>query len=178
MKTFYIVIIAIILIGAGWYFYSGTEVPQEMPNEAAPATNTQNTPAEEGGDADTTADEEMNDMETEGGTDAGMEFPTVDGGLDIEIDSNAKVFNIGGENFEFDVAEIRVEEGDTVVINFTSTGGLHDWTIDEFDANTARVQTGETSSVTFVAERAGSFEYYCSVGQHRANGMVGTLIVE
>jgi len=32
--------------------------------------------------------------------------------------------------------------------------------------------------VTFVADKAGEYEFYCSVGQHRANGMVGKLIVK
>ncbi len=130
------------------------------------------------------ADDEMHDMDMTSGTDAGMEFPTIeedaelDAGVDLSVDPEAKVFNIGGRNFEFDVTEIRVQEGDTVTINFTSNDGFHDWVVDEFDAATAHVQTGETSSVTFVADQKGTFEYYCSVGQHRANGMVGTLIVE
>ena len=34
------------------------------------------------------------------------------------------------------------------------------------------------TSVTFIADQEGSFEYYCSVGNHREEGMVGTLIVE
>jgi plastocyanin len=64
-----------------------------------------------------------------------------------------------------------------VRIEFTSTSGFHDWVIDEFDAATDRVRDGETSSVTFVADQAGIFEYYCSVGSHRANGMHGRFIV-
>ena len=32
--------------------------------------------------------------------------------------------------------------------------------------------------VEFTVDKTGTFEYYCSVGQHRANGMVGNLIVE
>lgn len=34
------------------------------------------------------------------------------------------------------------------------------------------------TSVTFVADTLGTFEYYCSVGNHRAQGMVGNLVVE
>jgi plastocyanin len=29
-----------------------------------------------------------------------------------------------------------------------------------------------------VADKKGTFEYYCSVGQHRALGMKGKLVVE
>lgn len=88
------------------------------------------------------------------------------------------VFEISGKNFEYDITEIRVSEGDTVTINFTSESGFHDWVVDEFKANTERVRDGGATSVTFVADKKGTFEYYCSVGEHRAQGMVGTLIVE
>jgi len=92
-------------------------------------------------------------------------------------------FTLTGENFKFlmngeEAPELRVNVGDKVKIEFTSTDGFHDWVVDEFDAATSRVQTGETTSVTFVADQAGTFEYYCSVGSHRANGMFGNLIVE
>lgn len=104
-------------------------------------------------------------------------------GTSMSIDENAVVFNLAGENYKFlmdgvENPELRVKEGDTVVINFISTSGFHDWVVDEFDAATAKVQTGDTTSVTFVAEKKGEFEYYCSVGNHRQQGMVGKLIVE
>lgn len=96
----------------------------------------------------------------------------------LPIDPNAKVFEVRGVNHQFDLTEIRVKKGDTVVINFESTEGFHDWKIDEFDAETEKVQPGTPTSVTFVADQEGSFEYYCSVGTHREYGMVGKLIVE
>ncbi|PIS05357.1 MAG: hypothetical protein COT81_01550 [Candidatus Buchananbacteria bacterium CG10_big_fil_rev_8_21_14_0_10_42_9] len=93
-------------------------------------------------------------------------------------DTQAKVFEVSGKNFEFSAKEIKVQKGDTVTINFQSESGFHDWVVDEFNARTEQVNTGGKSSVTFVANEAGTFEYYCSVGQHRQFGMVGTLIVE
>jgi len=73
---------------------------------------------------------------------------------------------------------MRVKEGDEVSITFRSVDGFHDWVVDEFDAATEKVETDGETTVTFIADKTGTFEYYCSVGQHRANGMVGTLIVE
>jgi plastocyanin len=32
--------------------------------------------------------------------------------------------------------------------------------------------------IEFVANKKGKFEYYCSVGEHRAMGMKGNLVVE
>jgi cytochrome c oxidase subunit 2 len=89
-----------------------------------------------------------------------------------------KVFDLVGSDFEYDVKEIRVKRGETVTINLTVAEGMHDWRVDEFGAMTEVIEVGEVGSVTFVADIVGTFEYYCSVGQHRANGMVGNLIVE
>lgn len=89
-----------------------------------------------------------------------------------------KEIAITGKNFEFSKKEIRVRKGDFVRINFSSTDGLHDWTVDEFNAKTTQVNTGKSSSVDFVADKTGSFEFYCSVGTHRKMGVVGKLIVE
>lgn len=105
----------------------------------------------------------MEDDETMVGGDAMVDTVTVE---------------VGGQNFSFDPSEIRVKQGQKVKIVFTSVSGFHDWVIDEFDARTPQIQTGETATVEFVADKAGTFEYYCSVGKHRENGMVGNLIIE
>jgi plastocyanin len=96
----------------------------------------------------------------------------------VTIDPHAKVFTVKGVNYGYDVKEIKVKKGDTVTINFISSDGFHDWVVDEFKAATKKVQPGTPTSVTFVADKQGTFEYYCSVGQHRVHGMVGKLIVE
>ncbi len=91
---------------------------------------------------------------------------------------DAQTFDITGRNFSFSQTEIRVKQGDKVKINFSSVGGLHNWVVDEFNVQTQQVNTGESSSVEFTADKAGTFEYYCSIGSHRQMGMVGKLIVE
>lgn len=97
---------------------------------------------------------------------------------DVREQAEAKVFNLTGKDYSFSTTEIRVQEGDTVTINFESTQGFHDWVINEFEVGTERVVEGDSSSVTFVVDKKGEFEFYCSVGDHRAKGMVGKLIVE
>jgi plastocyanin len=111
-------------------------------------------------------------MEKEEGT-------VIEGGFEVDAPvAQTREFNVTGKNFEFSLGEIKVKKGDTVRINFSSTDGFHDWTIDEFAASTEQVNTGGASTVVFTADRAGTFEYYCSVGSHRQLGMVGNLIVE
>lgn len=113
----------------------------------------------------------------EGSTGAGTVNDTPDTAM--ELDETQKTFEIEGANFKFSVPEIKVKKGDTVKIVLTTTDNMqHDWRVDELDVSTEIVGNGETTEVTFVADKAGEFEYYCSVGQHRANGMLGKFIVE
>ncbi len=70
-----------------------------------------------------------------------------------------------------------VKKGDTVKITFVNSSGLHDLKIDEFNVATKQLAAGKEETVTFVASKTGTFEYYCSVGNHRAMGMKGTLTV-
>jgi len=89
-----------------------------------------------------------------------------------------KTFNVTAKNFSFSPSQITVNKGDTVKIVLTSQGGTHDWVVDQFNAKTSLVSDGQTATVQFVANKAGTYEYYCSVGNHRQMGMVGTLTVK
>ena len=104
--------------------------------------------------------------------------------LNKDIREGVKTFVVTGENFKFVVngasnLDIKVNKGDRVRIEFTSTKGFHDWVVDEFDVATKQVRDSDGMTyVEFIADKIGTFEYYCSVGQHRANGMKGNLIVK
>jgi len=124
-------------------------------------------------DSEKKADETTLTEETGRDSKGAMDENTAVGGQ-----GEQKTINISGANFRFSMDEIRVKEGDTVKIIFKSDGGFHDWVVDEFDARTARVNTGEMAETEFIAGKKGAFEFYCSVGQHRQMGMVGRLIVE
>jgi plastocyanin len=112
-----------------------------------------------------------------GRDDAVREKDTTSPGDSVK-EKNVKTFEVSGKNFEFSVEEIRVKKGDTVRLTFTSESGFHDFVIDEFDARTRQSQAPASETIEFVADKVGEFDYYCSVGRHRAMGMVGTLIVE
>ena len=88
-----------------------------------------------------------------------------------------KEFFVTGNNYSFVPSQIVVKKGDVVKINFKDGGGFHDLKIDEFGVATKKLKNDESDTITFVANKAGSFEYYCSVGNHRAMGMKGVLIV-
>ncbi len=103
-----------------------------------------------------------------------------DGGTATVGDEEADVkeFEITNKGLSFSPNEIRVKQGDKLRITFTNSGGTHDWVVDEFDARTKIVQTGESDTIAFVVDKKGTFEFYCSLMDHRAKGMVGKLIVE
>ncbi len=115
------------------------------------------------------------------GTDAGMEDGTVAStSTDTSItdaNSTSKTFTVTGSNFAFAPSTLSVNKGDKVTIIFKNSGGLHDWKIDEFNASTKQINGGQSDTITFTADKSGSFEFYCSVGTHRQMGMKGTLTV-
>lgn len=90
----------------------------------------------------------------------------------------AREIIVTGSPFKFDPATIKVKNGETIKIVFKNAKGMHDFTINELNVKTPVIQAGQDSTVEFTASKTGSFEYYCSVGNHRDQGMKGTLIVE
>jgi nitrosocyanin len=89
-----------------------------------------------------------------------------------------KEFTVSGSNFAFTPNAMTVKKGDKVRITFKNSNGSHDLKIDEFNVNTGILASGVQKTVEFTADKTGSFQYYCSVGSHRAMGMWGTLTVQ
>jgi plastocyanin len=100
------------------------------------------------------------------------------GGQSGATNGAVKEFTVTGSSFAFSPKTITVNKGDTVKINFVNSVGFHDWVLDAFNVRTPQINAGQSASVTFVADKTGTFEYYCSVGTHRQMGMVGTLTVK
>ena len=77
---------------------------------------------------------------------------------------------------QFSQKEISVNKGDFVRIKIKNTKGMHDFKIDEFGVYT-ETPLNKERTVEFVADKAGSFEYYCTKPGHKQNGQWGTLKV-
>ena len=93
------------------------------------------------------------------------------------VSTTTRSFVITAQNYSFSPSTITVKKGDTVSITLKNAGGTHDLTIDEFNKATPRTNAGQQATITFIADKEGSFEYYCSIGPHRALGMKGILTV-
>ncbi len=165
-----VAVIALLLLGGVVFFMSQNSAKN---NENAQVTQ-QISPAQT---------DSMSEEENETAEEKKVEGDTVTGAMEKPSGTaekgTIKEFAVTGKNFSFNPSEIKVKKGDTVRITFTSVGGFHDWVVDEFEnAETKQLQSGQSDTIEFVADKAGTFEYYCSVGNHRQMGMVGNLIVE
>lgn len=76
----------------------------------------------------------------------------------------------------FSLKEMTVKKGDKVRVKVTNTKGTHDFAIDAYGIK-KMTPLNEEVVVEFTADKAGEFEYYCSVPGHRQGGQVGKLIV-
>lgn len=89
-----------------------------------------------------------------------------------------KEFTVEGNEFSFLPASLTVKEGEKIKLVFKNTGmAPHNFMINGL-SSTNTISGGQEDTVTFIASKKGTFEYYCSVGEHKEKGMVGKLIVE
>lgn len=146
------VVVVLVVLGAGWYF---------LKNQSAPVVQEQEI-------EETLLPSGMED-ESENKITESTDSSTMEG---------VKEFTVTGSPFKFDIPIIKVKKGDTVKITFKNAQGFHDFVIDEFNVAAKQANGPSEEVVTFVAGKTGEFAYYCSVGQHRANGMEGKLVVE
>jgi nitrosocyanin len=86
--------------------------------------------------------------------------------------------NLEAGAFYYSQKEIKVKQGEKVKIVMSAKDMMHDFVIDDLSVKSEIAKAGETVTVEFTADKVGTFEYYCSVGQHKQNGQVGNLIVE
>lgn len=120
-------------------------------------------------------DAEMNQLN------AGTETDSAAGiSLTGELDpaTGVRTVEVEAGSFYYKPNLIRVQKGEKVKIVMNSVDMMHDFNIDELNVKVPVTKSGATATAEFTASEAGTFEFYCSVGQHRANGQVGTLIVE
>lgn len=59
--------------------------------------------------------------------------------------------------------ELRVEKGDRVILRMISTDVYHGFALPAFGINEVLIKPGEVSEVEFVADKAGSFLFYCTI---------------
>lgn len=94
------------------------------------------------------------------------------------VNEEIKTVEIEAGSFYYKPNLITVKKDEKVKIVMKSVSMMHDFNIDELGVKMPIIKNGDTGTVEFTADKVGTFEYYCSVGQHRQLGQVGKLIVE
>jgi len=100
------------------------------------------------------------------------------GGQQTDGSGATKEFTVSGHSFGFDPSTIEVKKGDVVKITFISDDISHNLYIEGYNIGTNIISKGESSTVQFTANMAGTYAFYCTVFGHKDAGMVGTLIVD
>ncbi len=73
-----------------------------------------------------------------------------------------RTFRIEAGQFAYSPAEITVNRGDTVTLELVSTDVVHGFYLDDYGIS-ASADPGQTASLTFVADKPGSFRFRCNV---------------
>jgi heme/copper-type cytochrome/quinol oxidase subunit 2 len=96
----------------------------------------------------------------------------------ISSEPVTKTFNLTLKRFSFSPDNIVVNVGDQVVVNATAEDTTHGFSIAELGVNLV-IPQGETKTTTFIASKAGTYTFRCSVycGAGHTD-MTGTLIVK
>jgi plastocyanin len=74
----------------------------------------------------------------------------------------ARNFRIEASSFAFTPAEITVNPGDHVTIELTALDVVHGLYLDGYDLK-VEADPGQTETLTFTADRSGTFRFRCSV---------------
>lgn len=91
--------------------------------------------------------------------------------------TDVKEFTVVASNFKLAPNQISVKQGDKVKITLKNTAGSHNLFVDKYNIQTKVIGAGEEDSIEFTAEKNGTFDFWCTVGNHKAMGMVGKLVV-
>lgn len=93
-------------------------------------------------------------------------------------DVQAQTIMMDGSEFKYEPAIISAKVGQPVAVIYKNVGQYpHDFVIDELSVKSQVIKAGETGTFTFTPSSAGTFAFYCSLPNHRENGMHGVITV-
>jgi plastocyanin len=93
--------------------------------------------------------------------------------------SGVKEIVIEGDEYAFSPKTITLFKGEKVRLTFKNTGNLpHNFMVQGLGIATRTISGGQTDTVEFTPEEAGTYPFYCSVGGHKDLGMEGSIVVE
>ncbi|OGY09132.1 MAG: hypothetical protein A2700_01160 [Candidatus Blackburnbacteria bacterium RIFCSPHIGHO2_01_FULL_44_64] len=86
---------------------------------------------------------------------------------------------VSGDEFSFSPSTINLKKGKTVRLTFKNVGKMaHNLAVPDLGISTAVIAGGKEVTVEVTPKLIGTFESYCSVGNHKTQGMVGKVVVQ
>ena len=73
-----------------------------------------------------------------------------------------RMFQIDARQFAYSPSELKVNPGDTVTVQLRSTDVVHGLYVDGYGVS-VQADPGQTATLTFVADKPGSFRFRCNV---------------
>ena len=81
---------------------------------------------------------------------------------DVQLIGEVKEFVMTAKQWEFVPETIKVNQGDKIKLKITSTDVAHGFSLNEFGINEI-LEPGKTVEVEFIADKRGTFNFFCSV---------------
>jgi heme/copper-type cytochrome/quinol oxidase subunit 2 len=78
------------------------------------------------------------------------------------ITPQERTFRIDARQFAYSPSELDVNPGDTVTLQLVSNDVVHGLYVDGYDIS-LEADPGETATLTFIADKRGSFRFRCNV---------------
>lgn len=81
---------------------------------------------------------------------------------DRSIAPQERIFQVDARQYAYSPAELKVNAGDMVTINLVSNDVVHGLYVDGYGIS-VEADPGQTATLTFVANKPGSFRYRCNI---------------
>ncbi|HLC89097.1 MAG TPA: cupredoxin domain-containing protein [Candidatus Nanoarchaeia archaeon] len=94
-------------------------------------------------------------------------------------EEQGRIIALDAYNWGFTPTEIKVKQGEVITLKIKSTSGVHGVGSRELGLSSGIIAEGEEKSVTFTADKKGTFGFYCNVYCGDGHGeMKGKIVVE
>ena len=100
------------------------------------------------------------------------------GQTETSATGGGKPISLAAADFSFDPSKIQIDQPGTYTIQLTNNGGTgHALEVEGqgIEEKTDTINPGDTTQLTVEITKPGTYEFYCPVDGHRAQGMEGTL---
>ncbi len=173
MKKIIVTLSLIALIGAGC---AKAPVATEKTSDTTPLAETSNmvvtTTNPDGSTTETSVSQKTQTTKSTEKDEDGV--PIID--ITLGSENSIRTIDIKSGNFFFEPKVINAKPGEKLRIDFRGNVGTHTFVIDE--AKVKETVKDGSGFEFIVPTTPGSYAFYCDVGNHRAMGMKGMLIVK